>query len=168
MGGPAARAGAIALVLMALAVGCGSHHVAAIGAHTVTLPASTVPHNPSASTHAKPSTVGGPFTGTCPKVIAATCVPGTKYEGSGVCVNRHGNTATARSLTRQDLRRTKKEKKEAAKAEKEFRKTGKLPYGLTHPPTELSLRRLPNGKFYGVCEWGHVNPAPLPENAGNY
>jgi hypothetical protein len=164
MGAPT-RLGAVGLVLMALAVGCGSHHVAANGAHAVTKPTSTVPHNTSAATHEKPSTVGGPFTGTCPKVIAATCVPGTKYEGSGVCVRRRGNKAIARTLTPQDLLRLKKG---SAKAEKEFRKTGKLPYGLTHPPTEVIIHMLPNGQFHGICEWGK-NPALLTaESAGNY
>jgi hypothetical protein len=158
--------GTLALLAMT-AVGCGHHHPSATGDHTTTEAKSNTPHSTASSTTNTPATPGGTFVGRCPKVIAATCVPGIRYERGPnvICVNRHGNKATARTPTPQDLARLKKQ---APEAEREFRKTRKLPYGLTHPPSQLFIRRLPNGSFYGICEWGGDTPAIAAENAGNY
>jgi hypothetical protein len=149
-------------VLATVAVGCGQHHAIAAADHTTTEASPALRHRTSSTTTNASSKPGGPFVGTCPKVIAATCVPGTHYEGSIVCVDRHGNKATARTPTQQDLTRLNKG---TPKAEREFRQTGKLAYGLTHPPSELSIRRLPNGSFYGICEWGgNTHPATAAAN----
>ena len=113
-----AGGGTLAL-LATTAVGCGHHHPSATGDHTTTEAKSNTPHSTASSTTNTPATPGGTFVGRCPKVIAATCVPGIRYERGPnvICVNRHGNKATARTPTPQDLARLKKQ---APEAEREF------------------------------------------------
>lgn len=99
----------------------------------------------------------GTFVGTCPKVIAANCVPGVRYEKGPpvVCVG-HGNPRLARTATPADLRRLKRE----SKAEAE--------HALAHPPTQLFLHILPNGKARGICVWGRSPANTAARIAGDF
>lgn len=134
----------IAILVTTLSSGCGSHQTAT-KEHS---PAATKPTSTATQTtattpaRAKSTTGGGPFVGTCPKLIAANCVPGRKYEGSVVCVG-HGDIQTARTPTPADLQH--------------------LPGKLSPPPTQIFLHMLPNGKARGICVWGR-NPLMQAEN----
>lgn len=57
--------------------------------------------------------------------------------------------------------------REAAKAGEKLRKTGKVPYILRHPPSQVFLHMLQHGKARGICVWGR-NPAATAANTGNY
>lgn len=151
---------AAGVVIALLASGCGSHNLASTSSRAGRVPASRT----HASPHKKSSSRVGPAIDTCPKIIAANCIPGVHYESTSiVCVGR-GNVRTARTPTSTDLRRMNKE---AAKADEEFRKTGKLPDILRHPPSQLFLHMLPHGQARGICVWGK-NPAAGAANTGNY
>lgn len=158
--GGAVRATAVVVAL--LAAGCGSHPVASKSSQSGRVPAP--PPRPT-SPHAKSSAVVGPTVGTCPKLIAANCIPGVQYESrTGIVCVGHGNVRTARTPTPADLRRVNKE---SAKADDEFRKTGRLPYILRHPPSQVFLHMLPGGKARGICVWGK-NPAAVAANTEDY
>lgn len=154
---------AIAFVLVA-AAGCGSHAAVKRTGHNAAKRTSTAPSSASTSAAEKALTKGGLVTGTCPKSIAATCVPGRKFY-VGVCVGP--GRRTARTPTLQDLRNLDRER---AAAKTELRE-GKRPKRSKTPAT-LSLHMLPNGKVVGSCNYGGgppPAPAPLPASiAGNY
>lgn len=146
-----APAAALAVALAAVAAGCGSHHSA------VKRPATAAPHRPLSRLQAeKIISKGGELPDTCPKSIAANCVPG-RMEGEVVCVGPKARVA--RTPTMKDFRRMDAE---AAKAQRERRESRKpTPPKRRRPPATLSLRRLPSGRLAGTCNYGS-GPPPIP------
>lgn len=141
------RVSMIGALLMALATGCGSQQATqkesgpATTKPTATLPGTTT----KTPTNETSPTTSGPFVGTCPKAIAANCVPGRRYEGFSIVCVGHGDVQTARTPTQADLRHPPQGK-------------------LSPPPTQVFLRMLPNGKARGICVWGRN---PLLQAANN-
>lgn len=156
-------AAAIAVVLTAVAAGCGSHHGAAKKpGNAPTEPAAAARRRPMSRLQIeKILSRGGELPDTCPKSIAANCVPG-RMEGMIVCVGRQGRIA--RTPTIGDFRRMDAE---AAKAQRE-RREGKEPMPPEHRrlPATITAHRLPNGRLVGTCNYGRgPTPAPTPSPA---
>lgn len=153
-----AAAAGIAIVLAAVVAGCGSHHGAAKKpAHASSRQATAAHRRPLSRLEIeKILSRGGELPDTCPKSIAANCVPG-RMEGAIVCVGRKGRVA--RTPTMGDFRRMDAE---AAKAQRE-RREGKKPKPPKRRriPATLSLHRLPSGREVGTCNYGS-GPPPVP------
>lgn len=145
-----------AAVVVAVAAGCGSHRTTP----KQTTRTSTTPKAASRTAIEKKLAAGGEVPNTCPKSIAANCIPG-RMEGAIECVGRKGRIA--RTPTMRDFRRMDEE---AAKAE-QARREGKTPKRAKHrkPPATLSLHRLPDGRELGTCNYGGGPPVPVPSPA---
>lgn len=149
---------ALAVVLAVMGAGCGSQRSAVkTPVHAPKKPATVARRRPLSRLQVeKILSRGGELPNTCPKAIAANCVPG-RMEGVIVCVGPKGRIA--RTPTMRDFRRMDAE---AARAQRE-RREGRKPTPPKHrkPPTTITGHILPSGRLAGTCNYGS-GPPPVP------
>lgn len=156
-----AGAAAIAVMLTAVLAGCGAQHSTATTPPRVAKKPATASRRPMSRLQIERIlSRGGELPDTCPKAIAANCVPG-RMEAAGVCVGRKGRIA--RTPTMRDFRRMQAE---AARVQREREGKTPKPQKQRKPPTTITGHMLPSGRFVGTCNYGSgPRPAPPPSPA---